>query len=377
MADFYLHLLVVAVGLGVCAYKLVDLIRAPRRPALWALWSGFLLLTLAVTAGLRGGDELLSASVIWIVQHVVLLGSLLALELFFWLTVRGGPGLRRYLPRHGLPVVLLGFAMTIAWTVSVRTEAPDFLDLDLGRNGWALAMMLFYVAAFAATMVTIGRFARTWALVADRSWLRRGLRTLAVACWISLGYACHKFAYTVLDATGNPPPWPQGVEILPIAFGVILALSGITMPSWGPRLSAGRRWVRHARSYRRLYPLWRAATSHDGDIVLPVSAPWWYLEFRLYRRVVEIWDGRTAIRDRIDPVRAERARAAAGARGLGGAALAAAVEAECWRAALEPDAVAVTRGAGPPPATGTDLAAEVAFLEQVAQHLRRPSIVAG
>jgi len=378
VADFllYIHLFVIAVGVGVSIYKLVDLVRSPRRPALWALWSGIFLITLALASGLRGGDRLLSADIIWIIQHLVLLGSLLSLEWFFWLSVRGDGSIRRDLLRHGVPVIVLAAAMTVGWVVTVSAEGSDFLALDFARDRWALAMMLFYIAAFGSSMVSIARFAWRWAAVSDRPWLRRGLRTLTVGCWVSLAYACHKIAYTLLDAFGSRPPWPQTLETIPVAVGVLLSLTGIALPAVGPAISGMHTWIRLGRSYHRLHPLWNAAVTFDPDVALPTSAPWWDYEFRLYRRVVEIWDGRLAIRDRIDPVIADKALNAARERGLGGDDLAAAVEAECWRAALRSDATPRPGELGSPPATGTDLVAECAFLLRVARFMRGPSIVA-
>lgn len=86
MFDWLLYSLFLA-SLAVVIYRLVDLVRAPRRPAMWAMWSGLLMLTLCVAVGLPLWPR---SSVGFIVQHVLILGCLAAFELFYLLSIYGG-----------------------------------------------------------------------------------------------------------------------------------------------------------------------------------------------------------------------------------------------------------------------------------------------
>ncbi|ATY17071.1 hypothetical protein CU254_41545 (plasmid) [Amycolatopsis sp. AA4] len=377
------HLFIVVVGVCVVVYKLVDLIRSPGRPAMWALWSAFLTLTLAIISGLRWVPvSPASAEVIWIVQHWLIFIAFAGLELFFFLSVipQQRRAWRAFAP-HGAVLLAAAAAMTVGFVAALATEQPDFLHLERYFGLWLTSMLLAYTAGFAAAMLAISRLASRWSRITDRPWMRRGLRLLAIGCWISLVYSAHKIAYSLLVVAGSPPPWSQlQVEVVLSALGVTFALVGLVLPALGPRLSAARSWFRHAGAYRRLEPLWREFADPDRgvtpEVVLANPAPWWATTFALHRRVIEIWDGRKRIRDYLDPA-VERAMFETGVqRGLADTELAAFVEAECLREALRlkragrppPDA-----GGIPPPRTGNNLAASVTFLEQVAAALAQPA----
>ncbi|SFQ29982.1 MAB_1171c family putative transporter [Amycolatopsis rubida] len=377
------HLFIVVVGVLVVVYRLVDLIRSPRRPAMWSLWSAFLTLTLAIIAGVRWTPvSQADAELIWIVQHWLIFIAFAGLEAFFFLSVvsQQRRAWRAFAP-HGAVLLVAAVAMTVAFAVALDTERPDFLHLERYFGPWLTAMLLAYIAGLAAAMLAVSRLAWRWAGITDKAWMRRGLRSLAVGCWISLVYAVHKIAYSLLAAAGSPPPWSQlQVEAVLASLGVTFALVGLVLPAVGPRVSAARTWLRHAAAYRRLEPLWREFADPERGVtpgvVLERSSPWWATAFALHRRVMEIWDGRKRLRDYLDREVEQRMLAIGRERRLSEADLAVFVEAECLRAALR-----LKRAGGPPPLAsgidppriGDDLAENVRFLEQVATALAQPA----
>jgi len=75
---------------------------------------------------------------------------------------------------------------------------------------------------------------------------------------------------------------------------------GCTMPAWGPHIGIPALviWLRRHRAHRHLYPLWRDLYQVNPEIALLRPLPrlidaliLYDLDFRLYRRVVEIRDG--------------------------------------------------------------------------------------
>jgi hypothetical protein len=100
------------------------------------------------------------------------------------------------------------------------------------------------------------------------------------------------------------------VTRLLIASSVGLMVAGVTMPAWGSRLKipALYLWFGKRRTYRRLYPLWNDLYRVQPEIALTPPRShladafvFRDLDFRLYRRVVEIRDGTLALRPYLDP----------------------------------------------------------------------------
>jgi hypothetical protein len=272
--------------------------------------------------------------------------------------------------------------MTFAFVVASNTERPGFTKLDESSGAWSTTTVLAYVAWFSIAMFAIARLSLRWSKITDKPWMRAGLRSLAIGGWISLGYGVHKIVYTTLLASGHPPPWSQpAVEGPPMLLAIAFALVGLIMPAVGPHLSAAHMWVKHARCYRRLRPLWRELADEKHGVTpevrLAKPAPWWDTTFALQRRVIEIWDGRKRLGGYLDPEVANRALVQGREKGLEGNELAAVVEAECFR-----EAVRTKRAGGQPfqtvavtfPRTGNNLVSAVAFLEQVAAAFRKPEL---
>ncbi|WP_372672685.1 MAB_1171c family putative transporter [Amycolatopsis kentuckyensis] len=371
-----LQWVMVLAGIAVTVYRLVDLIRSPKRPAMWAMWSGLLLLTLCVAVGMKAIWTLSAPQ--FLVQHLLILGSLEAFTWFYLLSIYGSRERPAEIRWYQAAMYLLAAGMVVTWGLSVAFENPDYLDLDYAAFPLIRASVLCYTAATGVLLLTLSRLSWKWSRIADRVWLRRSLVTLTISTGLGLLYTAHHLAYTLLEAIGITPPYPQGLEVPVIAGGVLAALIGLSMPVWGPRVTALRMLVEYRRSYRELEPLWQAFTAAQPAIALEARPPKWDSEFALYRRAIEIMDGRSRLRAWLDPEVAQAAEQAAQARGLEGAELVAAVEAEVWRHAIaahaaqapEPSEKVLTE-----PATGNNLAAMVQFLRLVAAAWQRPPLI--
>ena len=79
-------------------------------------------------------------------------------------------------------------------------------------------------------------------------------------------------------------------------------VAGATVTRWGEALAAPLRWYRAYRVYAALGPLWRALHAQFPQIALAERRSGWNgalppnIAFALYRRVIEIDDGRLALR---------------------------------------------------------------------------------
>lgn len=376
VVSLIIELVLLTVGVVLSLYRLVDLVRSPRRPAMWALWGGIVEITLALAIGIFGA--FLGAATVFLVQHLLVLGALLALERFFWFSIYPPGSTHPPAWRSIGPMIFFMAMMVITFVMTLLVEHPDFRNISYQHQPWATLSVLSYSAGFAAIYVPIARLAWRWSRTADKPWLRRGLSMVAVGTWIALLYALHHMAYIIVLTQGLDP-YRQGlVELVPIAISTLLILTGVTIPAVGPVLSSGYHWVRHVRAWWNLRPLWLAFYRARPDIRLPVPLPWRDMEGAVRRRVVEIWDGRSRVRTFMQPDVRSRALAAGRGLGLDGDELAAVVEAEVWRDAL----ARLTRGEQPDhvdvvvaPLTGDTLPAAVAWLERVARAMKRPSIV--
>ncbi|RCG21860.1 hypothetical protein DQ384_35880 [Sphaerisporangium album] len=251
---------------------------------------------------------------------------------------------------------------------------------------WVFEYWMVYLAFLTPAFGNLVRFASRYARMAANSTLSLGLRLAAIGAVCGLAYHVHK-AFVFGAARFGFQYLPQAEShvldaVLPLA-GHVLFLAGATMPTWGPLLGlpALLDWFQRYHTYLALRPLWLALYRASPQIALspPASAPADLLTvrdlgLRLYRRVIEIRDGRMTLQPYLDPGVAAAARAAAVRAGMGGQRLEAVVEAATLAAALR----AKARGAAAvahPPATaipgGGDLNSDIAFLLDVARAYRR------
>ncbi|CAM3520569.1 MAB_1171c family putative transporter [Kibdelosporangium persicum] len=285
---------------------------------------------------------------------------------------------RRRSLRHA---IWISAAFTGMCVLFVMTKAPVDNVRFAGRYGatpGVLEYWLVYTAGLLPAFLTAATLSIRYASMTTDPAVRMGLRLIATGMLCSVTYHFHKAAYFVARRTGTD--YPRALNILLDRYltlaAAVLILAGLALPNWRtpPPIS-------NYRKYQRLRPLWLALYRMNPSIALVPPKPRWYelldmrdLDLRLYRRAVEIRDGRLALRDHIDPEVAADARHAAVQSGLTGRKLDAAVEAATLAAAIQAAATGAAPTQPPSPAAapgGRDLDSDIAFLCDVADAFRR------
>lgn len=193
-------------------------------------------------------------------------------------------------------------ALWLAARQSVSTHPGNYLLDNMGLPQVAVYLVL-YTVAFAAGLLEILFLCVRYARVTPSIWLRRGLRITAIGAAVYLLYCAHRLIGVTALHLGTDLPDIEFVTPLCIGIGVPLLVIGLTLPSWEATLSAASAWLRDYRSYQALYPLWQAFYDLEPSIALdpPTSRlsdlfRFREIRFHLCRRVVEINDGRLALR---------------------------------------------------------------------------------
>ena len=138
-----------------------------------------------------------------------------------------------------------------------------------------------------------------WRWLAGSAWRRRGLRAAAIGCGILVGFPGFKSLFVIMRLLGFHASWLNHVAVACAVLGA-LCTAMMSQATWGPHVSAARVWVTQLLQYRRLHPLWTAITAEFPELVLdppPRSRLAELiavrgLKYRLFRRYVEIRDGR-------------------------------------------------------------------------------------
>jgi hypothetical protein len=223
-------------------------------------------------------------------------------------------------------------ALWLAAEDTVTTTPGNYL-LDNMQHPLVAVYLLLYITAFAAGLLEILRLCIRYAKVAPRPWLRRGLRVTAIGAAVYLVYCVNRLVGLAAVETHTDLSTTEFLTPLCIGIGVLLMVVGLTLPSWGPHTSTPASWWRSYRHHRVLYPLWRDLYQAVPGIALdPPASPLRDrlrvrdIHYYLYRRVIEINDGRLALRSFMDPAVTAEAICAARKDGLGGTELVAAVE---------------------------------------------------
>jgi hypothetical protein len=297
------------------------------------------------------------------------------------------PRARRRVIGFGLAAAVLIGLFFLVSTPKRESTAETTLLLNMENPRYAVYLCL-YIGVCAVGQIEAVRLSLRYAKIVNRSWLRRGMWAVATGASLVLVYCAIRYTeiagtHLGYDMTSwDPLYWIAG------SFGALFQVFGWTVPSWGPRLSGAWRWMVNYRAYQRLRPLWWALYQATPAIALsdPPSRPADLvprrgLEYRLYRRVIEIRDGQLALRFFMDPPAVRRE---AEAQGLSEDRTPAACEALLIRSALR-----ARRGASAPatdsssgddsftfaPDLQGDLAREIDWLIEVSREFTRlPSL---
>ncbi|GAA4146246.1 hypothetical protein GCM10022251_07670 [Phytohabitans flavus] len=361
--------------------------RSPSRVAVCAalalLGSTFTVSTPAVWGWLDRITGVANLAALWAHLSVVAFSGTVQLLVLWW--VYPAEAARKRTRTRLAFLVVTGVALVVLFLAAGPTEprTTDFVATYAGHPIFA-AYLLVYLSAFALGMVDVVGLCWPYARVAGRSWLRRGLRTTAVGAASGLVYSAVRVADVIGAQVGADIRRWEPIAPPAASLGALLVILGLTMPAWGPRLSEFRGWLRRRRQYRQLQPLWSDLHRLMPQIALepPVAAPLSNLDRRLYRRVIELYDGSLALRPYLDEAAANRAGRIGTRLGMRADDLAAVMEAARLRGAVR----AYGHGA-PQPAVeedamparldeGTDLAEEVARLVRVSRAYAGSPVVA-
>jgi hypothetical protein len=379
-------------GIG-CAYRLWVLRRAPKDPLLWALALVFAFPTASFATATPAAYVRLDRwagvpNLATLIIYGCTVGSCAAYQVVLLLWSHPTEQVRTQIHRRVLGFGLVFVTMAVLFAAGTVDDAEHPIDFDAHYAAApyiAQFLMLFYFA-FAVACISIARLCWHYATVVE-PWLRRALRLLTIGTAFCLGYCLLKVVSVAASWWGTDLTQVNLVWApLSASVGGLLLTIGITLPLWGPRLTVVGDQVRRARAYRQLEPLWLALYRAVPAIALdPPARPrldrWSVrdLRHRLYRRVIEIRDGRLALRDYLDPAVAATAYRLAGTASLSGQQRQAVAEAATLKAALM-----ARQHNRPPldqlvdatdPAGGADVAEETAWLVQVARAFVRSPIV--
>ena len=248
--------------------------------------------------------------------------------------------------------------------------------------GWPTvyaAAFLLYMA-YVATDVMLGCW--RYAKPADGS-LQLGLRFMAIGCGTTVIYVGFK-ATAVVRAHSSPisTAVEAGVGETAAVLAALPIAVGAALPAAERRWRAALDWRRRYAAHDKLYPLWSALTAVSPGVALDPATSRTLdrlrirdLEMRLYRRVIEIRDGRLALRDALPQSVAESSQARAQVIGLNRWEAEAFVEAKVLEAGLEsiaagdPVAAQPWKGIGP---RAESTAVEVEWLRTVAANFAAP-----
>lgn len=371
-------------------YKLRDLRCNQRDPALLALLAAFafkaaafLIAIPAVAAGVdrRVGIPNIAALGIHIFGGVVFSACILAVLIFWhdlpqkaherilWLTIVAG---------------MVSLTMIFLWIAGgIQERATNYLVQNGTKHPLITVYLLLYITSVLVALGLIAHLCWRQARETTFPWMRRGLRTTTAGALIYAGSPLNRLSIFVAKPLGmDPLKWEILVPIC-TGSGILLIVSGLTMPSWGPRLSLLKNWVNDYRSYRELYPLWYVLHQSIPEIALHPAAPSRVrnLRYHLYRRIIEIRDARLSLRPYMDASATIRAMQEGTEIGLDGDELAAVVEAAQLKAALQSRIDGDTPTSDAPGDEfgirgGDDISGEIAWLLQVARAYTYSPVVA-
>lgn len=285
---------------------------------------------------------------------------------------------------------IVGSAAVLALTLSTMTAlflaAPVDVEVLNFTTTYAttpyiaeyfLAYLTFATLALADIALVTWRYRRsTGTLVAV------GLRLLAIGAACGLAYVVHKVTYMVLSRWTEVNPDVAVVTVashVALVFCAVLCVTGATLPRWGEKVVGVAAWAKKFVTYQRLRPLWRTLTEACPNVVLGSPRAAWFdavdprsMDFRLYRRMIEIRDCQIELRAYVREDAVQRTRAMAAAAGWHGEQLEALSEAASLNSGLVVKQLGETGGGWTPgeQAGPTDLASEAARLLLVSKLVR-------
>jgi hypothetical protein len=158
---------------------------------------------------------------------------------------------------------------------------------------------MVYLVALASALVGIARVAFTAVRTYPASRVRTGMVWMGAGSVLGLAYCAHKAIYLAAATSGIAVPDADTMDSVQSALLTLTALALVIGLLW-PTVT-GWPVLRHViafRAYRKLHPLWQVYVEAEPDIAFDNTgkARLRDIEFRLYRRIIEIRDGMLAVR---------------------------------------------------------------------------------
>lgn len=355
----------------------------PARRALWvALLALALGWTLRVPADYRGFDALLEVPNVAqpIGDGLALATGCAILAMLLYQSHERAAATRKLRLRVAALVVAL-VVIGIAFAQGHPGDETNTFVTRYGTHAFFLAYSSAYLGYLAYVFSDLTRLCHRYAGLSDRRFLKVGLRLIEAAGVLGLCYVALRAAYLISDYQGDANHFGayEPLSKLVVATLTLLAVVGAVLPAIATRLAI-------YRSYRQLHPLWKALYRATPGIALapPPSKvrellSFRDLRFRLNSRIIEIRDGRLALRRYFRRDVAARAERIARQRGLTGAEQVATVEAATLAAAVDDKLLGRPAPVDPAPEPvapgGADLAGEVTFLRRVTRAYTRSRVV--
>ncbi|WP_329439296.1 MAB_1171c family putative transporter [Streptomyces canus] len=251
---------------------------------------------------------------------------------------------------------------------------------------WYAAYLTLYVTAYTIGELFLARACWRLARRSTRGSVRVGLRIVALGATVTLGYSAVRIGNVIAGAFDTSLADWEGFAWTCGDVGAMLTLIGWLVPTISDQAQSVRYRIKQYRSYYGLRPLWLAFYSEAPEIELPIDRVdpaqrrrFRRISIRLYRRAVEIRDGRFVIRQYLDASVREASEARHRARRLHGKDLSAAVTADQILAGIaaraagtrpEPDQLTEFADSGRQTSRPMD---DIDALLDVARHLPRQS----
>jgi hypothetical protein len=363
-----------------------------KQPSRLATWAMYLFFAMIFTTGwsvvwdrIDGWTGLAEANTLITMCWVVCYSASALVLLQLWTYEPRQARRRAGLTIGAALLVLAAMVILFLRSDSVHQHQQSFTDW-YGGSAEYTAYLLVYLTAFTIVEVEVIRLCRRYARVTSRSWLRTGLITAGIGAAIGLLYSLTRLADLAAAHAGADLSRWENVAEVGAGLGALLVMIGLTLHSWGPRISALVPRVRRLRAYAELAPLWEALNLHDPSITLDQSrrerdgrrVERWRAtlrvlkdpEYFIARRIIEIRDGLLALRPYLDHTISERAHSHFRQRGLEGDDLDAAVTAAQIHSLLDSSPATSRRTAAPSPAPGNapaDLDGELSWLVKLAR----------
>lgn len=388
----------IVVGWGATLYKVPAVRRrwaeAPQR----SMWLGLLCLTVALSLDQRGVyravDHLLGlANVDNLLAYGLGLTASFFGQCFLWHSIDPGVAAQRERRRALiLGVVLATMTVAFAFGPARLPENPDFGNAHASGVASSVYWLAFLMYALFA-LYEMCRLCQRFGSLAEHRSLSLGLHLVAAGGVLAALHFGYQYGIYLLVPTHSSPGVAAATRTVSDVLssgalvGTGMLLLGSVLPAWSRLVGrcAPRRRLALRRAYGQLRPLWADLYRANHEIALAPPSTWLGerlalrdLDFRVYRRIVEISDGLLGLRPYTAVADRALARELARSQGLSGTRLESTVEAACLARALREQqaGVAVERvGASPREGGSGAVEDELAHWTAVAKAYRRSGLV--